>query len=131
MKTKPLPFDTQNTRDQRRNMPITTPGNHGWNVWSVFLEWGKKCPKALELAEVFSLGRSVWMLLCQPDLDKFDDITCTEEVVEDWESSENIPEHWKRVVEDCLHKDPNKRIGLRELVAFWDSERQAMYERNT
>jgi hypothetical protein len=80
---------------------------------------------------VFSLGLSMWMLLRQPDLDKFDDITCTEDVAEDWESSEDIPEHWKRLVEDCLHHGPNKRIGLRELVAFWDSERQVMYECDT
>ena len=109
---------------ERRNMPMTTPGNSGWNVWNVFLEWGKQCPKALEPAEVFSLGRSMWMLLRQPDFNSFDDVTCTEDVVEDSESTEDIPENWKRVVRDCLHHDPNKRIGLRELVSFWDSERQ-------
>ncbi|KFY81613.1 hypothetical protein V500_11249 [Pseudogymnoascus sp. VKM F-4518 (FW-2643)] len=87
-------------------------------------------PKALELAEVFSLGRSMWMLLRQPDLSGFDDVTCTEDVVEDWESTEDIPENWKRAVRDCLHHDPNKRIGLSELVGFWDSERKGMSERN-
>ncbi|KFZ05786.1 hypothetical protein V501_08021 [Pseudogymnoascus sp. VKM F-4519 (FW-2642)] len=122
---------TKYTGSERRNMPITTPGNHGWNIWNVFLEWEKHCPKALELAEVFSLGRSMWMLLRQPDLDGLDDIARIEDVVEDWESAEDIPEQWKRVVENCLHKDPNKRIGLRELVDFWNSERQAMYERDT
>lgn len=74
---------TKYTGPERRNMPETTPGNSGWNVWNVFLVWAEQCPKALELAEVFSLGRSMWMLLRQPDLDGFEDVTCTEEVVED------------------------------------------------
>jgi hypothetical protein len=74
-------------------MPVTTPGGNGWNVWNVFLVWSKQCPKALELAEVFSLGRCMWMLLRQPDMNAFKDVMSTEEVVEDWESSEDIPAH--------------------------------------
>lgn len=127
-----IPREGQNTTLQytkymgpeRRNMPMTTPGNNGWNRWNVFLEWENKYPKALELAEVFSLGRSMWMLLRQPELDGFDNVSCTKDVIKDWESAEDIPEHWKRVVRDCLHHDPNKRIGLRDLVTFWESERQ-------
>ncbi|KAI1175975.1 kinase-like domain-containing protein [Nemania sp. FL0916] len=114
------------TGPERRNMPITTPGDNGWNVWNVFLEWSKQCPRALELAEVFSLGRCMWMLLRQPDMDAFEDVTSTEEVVEDWQSSEDIPVHWKQVVQDCLRRDPNERIGLRELTAFWDDARHKM-----
>ncbi|WEW59251.1 hypothetical protein PRK78_004720 [Emydomyces testavorans] len=113
---------TKYTGPERRNMPMTTPGCNGWNVWNAFLEWSKQCPKALELAEVFSLGRSMWMLLRQPDMDAFEDVTSTEEVVEDWESSEDIPAHWRDVVQGCLKHDPNERIGLRELTAFWESE---------
>ncbi|KFY34393.1 hypothetical protein V494_06808 [Pseudogymnoascus sp. VKM F-4513 (FW-928)] len=121
---------TKYTGPERRNMPINTPGNNGWNVWNVFLEWGKECPKELELAEVFSLGRSMWMLLRQPDFDSFDDVTCTEDLVEDWDLADDIPEHWKRVVQDCLHHDPNTRIGLGELVDFWDNEKEAMGKDN-
>ncbi|OBT60797.1 hypothetical protein VE03_09898 [Pseudogymnoascus sp. 23342-1-I1] len=121
---------TKNTGPERRNMPMTTPGNNGWNVWNVFLEWGKKCPRALELAEVFSLGRCMWMLLRQSDIDGFDDVTCIEDVVEDWESAEDIPDNWKRAVRDCLHHDPNERTGLRELVDFWDSEKRGINKRD-
>ncbi|KAI9748037.1 MAG: hypothetical protein M4579_007326 [Chaenotheca gracillima] len=116
------------TGQERRNMPVTTPGDNGWNVWNVFLVWSKQCPKALELAEVFSLGRCMWMLLRQPDMTAFNSIMSTEEVVEDWESSEDIPAHWKRTVQDCLKHDPNERIGLRELVAFWDNARHEVNE---
>lgn len=43
---------------ERRNMPENTPGNKGWNVWNSLLHWRQHCPKASELAEVFSLGRT-------------------------------------------------------------------------
>ena len=111
---------------ERRNMPETTPGDSGWNVWNVFPVWNEQCPKALELAEVFSLGRSMWMLLRQPDMNAFEDLTSTEDVVEDWESSGDIPAHWKHVVKECLKHNPNERIRLRELLAFWDGARQEM-----
>jgi serine/threonine protein kinase len=107
----------------RRNMPATTPGDNGWNEWNVFLVWSKQCPKALELAEVFSLGRCMWMLLRQADINALEDVTSTEEVVVDWESSEDIPAQWRNVVENCLNYDPTQRIGLRELLAFWDAAR--------
>lgn len=119
---------TKYTGPERRNMPVTTPGGNGWNVWNVFLVWSKQCPKALELAEVFSLGRCMWMLLRQPDMNAFKDVMSTEEVVEDWESSEDIPAHWRHVVQECLKHDPNERIGLRELVAFWDNARHEINE---
>lgn len=114
---------TKYTGPERRNMPVTTPGSNGWNVWNVFPVWNEQCPKALELAEVFSLGRSMWMLLRQPDMDAFEDVMSTEEVVEDWGSSEDIPAHWKHVVQNCLKQSPNERIGLRELLTFWDGVR--------
>lgn len=119
---------TKYTGPERRNMPATTPGDNGWNVWNVFPVWEEQCPKALELAEVFSLGRCMWMLLCQPDMDAFDDIMSTEDVVEDWGSSEDIPAHWRHVVQACLEHSPNERIGLRELLTFWDSARPKVNE---
>lgn len=111
---------TKYTGPERRNMPVTTPGCNGWNVWNVFPVWSKLCPKALELAEVFSLGRCIWMLLRQPDMNAFEDVTSTEEVVADWESSEDIPADWRYIVHCCLWDDPNERIDLRELLVFWD-----------
>ena len=119
---------TKYTGPERRNMPETTPGDNGWNVWNVFPVWKEQCPKALELAEVFSLGRCMWMLLRQPDMDAFEDVTSTEDVVEDWGSSEDIPVHWRHVVQDCLKHSPNDRIGLSELLTFWDGARREVNE---
>lgn len=119
---------TKYTGPERRNMPETTPGGNGWNVWNVFPVWSEQCPKALELAEVFSLGRCMWMLLRQPDMDAFEDITSTEDVVEDWVSSEDISVHWRHVVEGCLKHSPTERMGLSELLTFWDGARREVNE---
>lgn len=119
---------TKYTGPERRNMPETTPGGNGWNVWNAFPVWSEQCPKALELAEVFSLGRCMWMLLRQPDMDAFEDITSTEDVVEDWGSSEDIPVHWRHVVEGCLKHSPTERMGLSELLTFWDGARRELNE---
>lgn len=114
---------TKYTGPQRRNMPTTTPGSNGWNVWKVFPVWSKQCPKAVERAETFSLGRSMWMLLRQPDMEAFDDVMSTLDIVEDWGSCDDIPLSWKRTVGRCLKRDPNERINLNELLAFWDEVR--------
>ena len=64
-------------------MPENAPDNNGWNVWNSFLIWEKNCPKASELAEVFSLGRSMWMLLRQYNGSDYEDIETTDDIVED------------------------------------------------
>ncbi|EHK97729.1 hypothetical protein M7I_6513 [Glarea lozoyensis 74030] len=52
---------TNYTGPERKNMPDTTPDDNGWNVWNVGLVWSRQCRKALELAEVFSLSRSIFV----------------------------------------------------------------------
>ncbi len=49
---------TKYTGPERRNMP-EGGGQQTFNIWNVFPEWRASCPKALELAEVFALGRSM------------------------------------------------------------------------
>ena len=86
--------------------------------WNVFPHWRDFYPKALKSAEVFSLGRTMWMLLeqvTQREVEELDD-----KVVVSWsDMAKEIPEDWKSVVSRCLHPDPNERIGLSELVDFW------------
>lgn len=113
------------TGPERRNMPEATPGQNGWNIWNVFPLWIEHCPKAAELAEVFSVGRSMWMLLRQPDMD-FELIKNTRGLVEDWDGCDDIPESWKDIVNKCIERDPNKRIRLDELALFWDKAVQTM-----
>jgi hypothetical protein len=68
------------------------------------------------------------MLLRQPDINTFKDVISTEEVMEDWELLEDILVYWRHVIQDCLKHNLNERIGLRELVAFWDNARYEINE---
>lgn len=87
--------------------------------WNVFPNWRDFYPRALEAAEVFSLGRSMWMLLEQVPQSRLED---TDNIIVSWsEDAKDIPEDWKTVVTRCLDPDPNKRIGLLELVDFWEA----------
>lgn len=106
---------TKYTGPPRSNMPEEAWGNRGWSKWNVFILWREQCPKALELPEVFSVGRSMWMLLRQPDMD-VDEIEDTLDLVEGWDECEDVPEFLKQVVMRCVNPDPLKRIGLEELV---------------
>ena len=105
----------------RRNVDKDVLGDAPWHTWNVFPIWSTVCPWALELAEVFSLGRSMWMLLRQPVSD-FEGIEHPNQLVTDWEKSEDIPITWKHIVDRCMSEDPNERPDLSELVGFWTKE---------
>jgi hypothetical protein len=100
-------------------------GSHRENLawgrpkWNVFPSWRDSFPRALEAAEVFSLGRSMWMLLEQVAQSEVEDL---DEVIVFWsEAAQDIPDDWRGVVCRCLDPDPNKRITLLELVDFWEA----------
>ena len=85
--------------------------------WNVFPHWRDSYPRALDAAEVFSLGRTMWMLLEQVTQSEVEDL---DEVIVSWSDMVNdIPQGWKDVVNRCLDPDPNERIGMAELVDFW------------
>ena len=87
--------------------------NHpsSWPHWNVFPIWSVTCPEALEAAEVFSLGRTMWMLL-----EEVDEGSLAADVgITYWQKAYDVPEEYKAVIDHCLESDPNKRIGLLEL----------------
>ncbi|KAL8983335.1 MAG: hypothetical protein Q9205_002399 [Flavoplaca limonia] len=89
----------------------------GQPKWNVFPSWKDTCPRALDAAEVFSLGRTMWMLLNGVAQSELED---SDEVVMSWnDAAEEVPNEWKGIVGRCLDPDPNARIGLRQLVDFW------------
>lgn len=106
---------------ERRNVDEDVDGPRVWNVWNVFPIWNRHHPLALELAEVFSVGRSMWMLLRQPDM-AFDEIEHPDDLVTDWNDTEDIPSSWKELVDRCMSRDPNERPDLASLVRFWETE---------
>ena len=87
--------------------------------WNVFPSWRDLYPRALDAAEVFSLGRTMWMLLEQVAQSEVEEL---DEVVVSWsDAAKDIPEDWKCVVSRCLNPDPNERIGLLQLLDFWEA----------
>ncbi|KAF4873884.1 hypothetical protein CGCSCA1_v007100 [Colletotrichum siamense] len=110
--------------NKKKNKPriIYTPHegaprkNQKWGFpdWNVFPEWKRTCARAAELAEVFSLGRTMWMLLEQVEQSP-DAAVWTE-------ASKDVPAAWKAMVMRCIERDPNDRPELDEVVAFWEEQ---------
>ncbi|KAL5095238.1 hypothetical protein Trisim1_000017 [Trichoderma cf. simile WF8] len=111
---------TKYTGPERRNMP-EGGGRESFHVWNVFPEWHASCPKALELAEVFALGKTMWMLLSQT-ANNFDEVEHPDDVQVTWEGETHPPSHWVEIVENCMKIDPNDRPSLDNLVEFWEGE---------
>ncbi|KAI5923652.1 kinase-like domain-containing protein [Camillea tinctor] len=96
----------------RRNMPVGS-GEESYNVWNVFPDWQSSCPRATELAEVFALGRTMWMLLAQVVVDG---VKHPDDVQVVWgNEDEHIPAHWVAMVEKCMDRDPNMRPDVAHL----------------
>lgn len=101
---------------KRENLPGGRP------AWNVFPEWSRRWPKACEVAEVFSLGRTMWMLLQQVPQEDVDHLDAADLHV-DWdEASADIPNAWKAIVMQCLTDDPLARMELANLVKFWEQQ---------
>ncbi|OLN86941.1 Serine/threonine-protein kinase Nek6 [Colletotrichum chlorophyti] len=92
----------------------------GFPDWNVFPEWKRTCPRAAELAEVFSLGRTMWMLLEQ--VEQSADVTVWTTVAND------VSEEWKEMVMRCIERDPNDRPDLDEVVAFWEKQWRSSHQ---
>lgn len=107
---------------ERSNMDEDSDWGHTWNVWNVFPIWKLKYPRALQLAEVFSLGRSMWMLLRQPNDMEFDGVGHPTDLVTNWAGgdTDDIPAAWKEMVDRCMAIDPNQRPEMTALGEFWE-----------
>lgn len=73
---RPQLLYTKYSGPPRRNVDDEL-GDYSWHSWNVFPVWNLAHPLALELAEVFSLGGSMWMLLRQPGMDFETSVTRT------------------------------------------------------
>ena len=100
----------------RVSNPIGTPR------WNVFPTWNDENPKAVELAEVYSLGSTMWLLLEQVPLNGDDREDYGSRTIHWTDASRDIPQNWKDTVAACVGKDPNERIGMKELLGFWETE---------
>jgi serine/threonine protein kinase len=95
----------------------------GWFSFNVFPLWNVTYPKAVEKAEVFSLGRMMWIILRQPNMD-WEEVDHPNDLVCDWdEADDTIPVAWRNLVDRCLSLDPNSRPDMDELdslIALWN-----------
>ena len=105
---------TKSTRPRRVNKVYNYPN------WNVFPVWMKSNPMAVEAAEVFSLGRTMWMLLQGVPRKSVENL---EEVKTFWnEASDDIPQNWKNTIDKCMDLDPNNHPRLQELLGFWEKQ---------
>ncbi|RSL62933.1 hypothetical protein CEP54_005496 [Fusarium duplospermum] len=115
---------TKYTGPPRRNMP-KDGGTATFQAWNVFPEWQATLHRATELAEVFALGRTMWMVLTQT-VDGFDEVKHPNDVRVTWDSENDIPKNWIETVNRCMAEDPNERPNVEDLVKFWYVEQTLM-----
>ncbi|KAK6352246.1 hypothetical protein TWF730_009077 [Orbilia blumenaviensis] len=105
---------------ERYNEPYSDSG------WNVFPEWNTKYPRASELAEVYSLGKTMWVLLEQVGLENQPGVTDYSTQTVHWSSaSEDIPESWKHMIQLSIADDPNDRPLMADLLKFWEKQWQS------
>lgn len=97
--------------------------------WDVFPQWHELSPRAVEAADVFSLGSTMFLLLEEIGLERqpgLGDYSRTRRLWTD--KSADIPQEWKDNVTACTRQDANDRLTLTEVRAFWGNEwrRQSM-----
>ncbi|KAL6887111.1 NADP-dependent oxidoreductase domain-containing protein [Trichoderma evansii] len=100
------------------------PDNCGtWPRRNAFQLWQRECPRALEAAEVYSIGRSLWVIFEQRDDVWVHERGHPEAKAVVWtHASDSMPEIWKDFVSRCMSLDPNKRPTFEQGERFWGQE---------
>ncbi|UKZ48157.1 hypothetical protein TrVGV298_002393 [Trichoderma virens] len=102
-----------------------------WPRRNVFQLWQRECPRALEAAEVYSVGRSLWAIFEQSeDTWDYDRGQWEAKAIEWTHGSQGIPEVWKDFVSRCMSVDPNQRPAFDQGEKFWEQEWKRL-ERDT
>ena len=78
---------------------------------------------ACELAEVYSLGRTMWVILEQVGLERQHGFTDYSTQSIRWtQQTSDIPMSWKSTVSACMADDPNTRPLMSEFMTFWGEQ---------
>ncbi|KAL7781099.1 putative serine/threonine protein kinase, variant 1 [Trichoderma afarasin] len=98
-----------------------------WPRRNVFQLWQLECRRALEAAEVYSVGWSLWVILEQSeDVWTYDRRQPEAREIAWTQRSESVPEVWKDFVSRCMSPDPNKRPTFEQGEKFWGQEWQKL-----
>ena len=95
-----------------------------WPRWNIFPIWQIECPAALRAAEVYSLGRTLWVIFEQVSqvYSVGDGNDFTPGPISWGLRTADIPSHWKDFVNECVDPNPNFRPDLDTAVSFWEQE---------
>lgn len=104
----------------RYNGPVRVNLAMGRPKLNVFTEWSRRWPRACETAEVFKLGRTMWMLLQEVPQEDIADLVPNSIIIGWNKNAADIWDTWKTVVMSCLKPEPNERMRLTDLVQFWE-----------
>jgi len=103
--------------------PVRINNVIGTPHWDVFRHWHSISRLAVEVAEIFSLGFTIFILLEEVSRGDKPDVEDYTEARREWtECSTDIPQRWKENVNACIKDDPNERPTLLEQREFWDRE---------
>ncbi|KAM3415979.1 hypothetical protein BST61_g9468 [Cercospora zeina] len=102
----------------RQNSPVDP-------YWNVYPGWMETCPLAAELGEVYSLGKTLWVLLDQVVREEDPMISDYTTIKVCWRSTD-LPKSWTDIVDAAIAEDPNARPRLSELVRFWEQEKSSL-----
>lgn len=80
-----------------------------------YVAWKAEDPAAVEAAEVYMLGRTMWMALEQVA----ESVAAATKLTAWTNKSADIPIAWKQAVMRCLEFEPAQRSTLEDLVRFW------------
>ncbi|KAI9723535.1 MAG: hypothetical protein M1828_004131 [Chrysothrix sp. TS-e1954] len=103
-----------------------------WPSANVFPIWQKACPLALEAAEMYSLGKTLWSIFEQAD-EKCCQVHSS--ILEPgslrWDAkSADIPDSWKQFVNVCVSYDANERGRFADAATFWEHELETLGQRD-
>ena len=116
--------ESTSTLVYRESKGSRTANDWTWPQRNIFLLWQKECPRALEVAEVYSLGRTLWVIFDQTSDDCFvtDKSDLNHRRITWNPRSVDIPGRWKECVSRCVRLDPNERWKFKDVVKFWERE---------